>query len=308
VAISILLLAGGDTSFSTIGRVVSQSGGNPLILFAIAIFMCGLFIKGGIVPFHGWLPAAYSAAPSAASILLAGIATKTSGIYALIRLTTSIFANNPSINHVLLLAGVVSIIVGAFAALGQNDFKRMLAYSSISQVGYIILGLGCGTNLGIIGAVFHLFNHSIFKSLLFVNSAAVEKQSGTTDMNKLGGLGSKMPVTNFTSLIAFLSTAGVPPLAGFWSKLIIILALWQNDLHTYAVIAVLASVLTLAYLLMMQRKVFFGILGSGLENVREAGAGIVLSASILAAITVGVGVFFPLLFNSVLTPISSFLK
>ena len=89
----------------------------------------------------------------------------------------------------------------------------MLAYSSISQVGYIILALGCGTNLAIVGAVFHLFNHSIFKSLLFVNSAAVEKQSGTTNMNKLGGLGTKMPVTNATSMIAFLSTAGVPPLA-----------------------------------------------------------------------------------------------
>jgi multicomponent Na+:H+ antiporter subunit D len=308
LSISILLLAAGDTSFAAIGNAVRQSSDNPLVLFAVGVFICGLFIKGGLVPFHGWLPAAYSAAPAAVSVLLAGIATKASGIYALIRLVTSVFAGNDSIGHILLLVGVISILTGAFAAIGQNDFKRMLAYSSISQVGYIILGLGCGTNLGIIGAVFHLFNHSIFKSLLFVNSAAVEKQSGTTDMNKLGGLGARMPVTSVTSLIAFLSTAGVPPLAGFWSKLIIVIALWQNDLRVYAVIAVLASILTLAYLLLMQRKVFFGILAEGLQNVREAGWGIVLPASVLAAITVGVGVLFPLMFNSVLMPISSFLK
>jgi multicomponent Na+:H+ antiporter subunit D len=278
------------------------------VIVAIGLFICGLLIKGGVVPFHGWLPGAYSAAPAAASVLLAGIATKTSGIYALIRLTTSVFANNESVNHILLLAGAISILVGAFAAMGQSDFKRMLAYSSISQVGYIILALGCGTNLAIIGAVFHLFNHSIFKSLLFVNSAAVEKQSGTTNMNKLGGLGTRMPVTNATSLIAFLSTAGVPPLAGFWSKLIIVIALWQNGLHGYATIAVLASVLTLAYLLMMQRKVFFGKLAEGLTNVKEAGLGITVAALILAVITVGVGVAFPWMFNSVLMPTSSFLK
>jgi multicomponent Na+:H+ antiporter subunit D len=308
LSISILLIFAGDTSFASVGGAVHQSGDNPLVIFAVGIFICGLLIKGGIVPFHGWLPAAYSAAPPAVSVLLAGIATKASGIYALIRLVTSVFANNESINHVLLIAGAVSILVGAFAALGQSDFKRMLAYSSISQVGYIILGLGCGTNLGIVGAVFHLFNHSIFKSLLFVNSAAVEQQSGTTDMNKLGGLGSRMPITNATSLIAFLSTAGVPPLAGFWSKLIIVIALWQNGLHAYACLAVLASLLTLGYLLMMQRKVFFGILGDGLENVREAGFGIVFPASILAAITLGVGLVFPWIFNGVLMPISSFLK
>ncbi len=308
LAISILLLASGGTSFETVANAVKNSGSNPLVMFAVGIFICGLFIKGGLVPFHGWLPAAYSAAPPAASILLAGIATKASGIYALIRLVTSVFTGNTSINDILLFVGVVSILVGAFAALGQNDFKKMLAYSSISQVGYIILGLGCATNLGIIGAVFHLFNHSIFKSLLFVNSAAVEKQSGTTDMNKLGGLGERMPVTSITSLIAFLSTAGVPPLAGFWSKLIIVIALWQKGLHVYAIIAVLASILTLAYLLVMQRKVFFGILANGLQDVKEAGFGIVLPASVLAAITIGVGVSFPLMFNGVLMPISNFLK
>jgi multicomponent Na+:H+ antiporter subunit D len=261
-----------------------------------------------LVPFHGWLPGAYSAAPPAVSILLAGIITKVSGIYALIRLATSVLGPSPSINALLLVVGTISIVVGALAALGQSDLKSMLAYSSISQVGYIVLGLGCGTSLGIAGAIFHLFNHSIFKSLLFVNSAAVEEQLGTTDMNEMSGLGARMRVTNITSLIAFLSTAGVPPLAGFWSKLMIVAALWQSAHYGYALIAVLASVLTLAYLLVIQRRVFFGILAEKWSGIREAGLGITVPAVALAAITVGVGLAFPLAFNSFLLPVGSFLK
>lgn len=307
-SIALLLLVAGDTSFAGVSAAIADSSQSPLVLLAMAIFVCGLFIKGGLVPFHGWLPAAYSAAPAGVSVLLAGIVTKVSGIYALIRLATSVFGSNASVNQVLMIAGAISIVIGAFAAIGQNDFKRMLAYSSISQVGYIVLALGCGTKLAIVGAVFHLFNHSIFKSLLFVNSAAVEQQLGTTDMNKMGALGSKMPITNITSLIAFLSTAGVPPLAGFWSKLIIVIALWQSAYYFYAYLAIILGVVTLAYLLLMQRKVFFGIPAANQDSVKEGGFGIVLPALILAAITLGVGIFFPFLFNSFIIPIESFLK
>jgi multicomponent Na+:H+ antiporter subunit D len=307
-SIALLLLVSGDTSFAVVSSCVRDSSGSVLVKLAVGIFICGLFIKGGLVPFHGWVPGAYSAAPAAVSVLLAGVVTKVSGIYALIRVVASVFGSNDSVNSILMITGVVSILTGALAALGQNDFKRMLAYSSISQVGYIVLGLGCGSPLGVVGAVFHLFNHSVFKTLLFVNSAAVEQQVGTTDMNRMGGLGARMPFTNVTSLIGFLSAAGVPPTSGFWSKLIIVVALWQSHHYTYAFIAVLASVVTLAYLLSMQRKVFFGILSEKLQDIREAGYGIVLPAVVLAVITVGVGLLFPLAFNSVVMPIGSFLK
>ena len=161
-------------------------------------------------------------------MLLAGVATKASGIYALVRLIATIFPMSVPLNQVLMVVGLISIVIGALAAIGQTDMKRMLAYSSISQVGYIVLGLGCGTALGVAGAVFHMFNHAVFKSLLFVNSADLEQRLGTTDMRKMGGLGSRMRVTSATSVIAMLSTAGIPPLAGFWSKLIIIVALWAG--------------------------------------------------------------------------------
>ncbi len=306
VSIALLLLLSGGTSFSAIASAL-QAHTNLITRLAVGIFICGLFIKGGLVPFHGWVPDAYMSAPAPVSVLLAGIVTKTAGIYTLIRITTALFGFTEAVKAVLMLMGIVSILIGAFAALGQTDFKRMLAYSSISQVGYIVLGLGTGAPLGIAGAVFHLFNHSVFKSLLFVNSAAVEKETGTNDMNRLGGLSCRMPVTSTTSVIGLLSTCGIPPLAGFWSKLLIIIALWQSAHYAYAAIAVLASVVTLAYFLMMQRKVFFGKLAAGLENIKEAGFGISLASIVLAVITIGAGLFFPLLLNNFILPVTEIL-
>jgi len=305
-SIALLLLASGSTSFAAIHTALQKTDNN-LMIVAIGLFICGLFIKGGLVPFHGWLPDAYSAASPAVSVLLAGIVTKAAGIYTLMRVIISIFGFSANVKALLMVFGTISIIVGAFAAIGQKDFKRMLAYSSISQVGYIVLGFGCATPLGIAGAVFHIFNHAIFKSLLFVNSAAIESRLGTTDMDKMGGLSAKMPVTGATSVIGMLSAAGIPPLAGFWSKLIIVIALWQAGHTAYAAIAVLASILTLAYLLIMQRRVFFGKLGAGLDDTREAMPGITSAAVVLAAIIVGAGVFFPVFYNVIIVPIQEML-
>ena len=303
-AIGLLLMTTGDTSFAGVAAAL-KTGPNYLTVLAVAIFVAGLSIKGGLVPFHGWLPDAYSSAPAGVSVLLAGIVTKTTGIYTVIRLVTNVFGFTPQVKAVLLFVGALSIVVGALAALGQKDFKRMLAYSSISQMGYIILSLGTGSALGLAGAVFHLFNHAIFKTQLFVNAAAVEQQTGTRDMDVMGGLSSRMPVTGTTSVIAFLSTAGIPPLSGFWSKLIIIVAVWMSGYHMYAMLAVLASLVTCAYFLSMQRRVFFGTLVEEFKNIKEAKVGILVPAVVLALITIGVGVFFPHVLNTIILPIKS---
>lgn len=306
-AIALLMLTAGDLSFAQIKLAMNNSAHSRIVLAAVAMLVVGLFIKGGLIPFHGWLPDAYSAAPAAVSVLLAGIVTKTTGIYTLFRMVISVIGFSATLESLLLFIGAASMLIGALAALGQSDFKRMLAYSSISQVGYMVLGLGTGAMLGIAGSIFHLFNHAIFKSLLFVNAAAVEQQSGTRDMNRMGGLAEKMPVTGCTSVIAFLSTAGIPPLAGFWSKLIIIVALWQTGHIVYAVLAVLASLLTLAYFLSMQRRVFFGKLAAGFESLKEANAWILIPACALALITIGIGIGIPWLFETFLLPIRSLL-
>lgn len=304
MSIAVFLFVAGDTSFTAISEALKNSPHSFLITSAIAVFMCGLFIKAGLMPFHGWLPDAYSAAPAAVSILLAGIVTKTVGVYSLIRVVTSIFGFDNSIRQILMLIGVVSIVFGALAALTQSDFKRTLAYSSISQVGYIIIGLGCGTPLGIAGAVFHIFNHTIFKSALFVNSAAVESKTGTTDMDKMSGLAERMPLTGITSVVASLSAAGMPPLAGFWSKIIIVAALWISGYYFYAVVAVLAGVLTLGYFLSIQRRVFFGKINKEFSAIKEASLALTMPAVILALITIGVGLFFPFIFNRFIMPLA----
>ncbi|MCL5070465.1 MAG: NADH-quinone oxidoreductase subunit L [Actinobacteria bacterium] len=308
LSIAIFLLISGNTSFVSINNAIKSPGNSSLVMIAICLFLCGAFTKGGLVPFHGWLPDAHSSAPSSVSILLSGIVIKVTGIYPLIRIMYITNGGSVQVKQILMFIGATSIVVGALAALGQNDIKRMLAFSSVSQMGYIVLAIGIGTPLGLAGAVFHILNHAIFKSQLFANAAAVEKQTGTRDMDKLGGLASRMPVTGGTSIVAMLSISGIPPLSGFWSKLLIIVALWQGAHYSYAFIAVIASVITLAYFLSLQRRVFFGKIAEGLENIKEAKFGLVLPALILALLTIFIGLFFPLVFNKLILPIESIFK
>ncbi|MBI4708092.1 MAG: NADH-quinone oxidoreductase subunit L [Candidatus Omnitrophica bacterium] len=300
---ALLLITSGSTDFSQINASLTAQAFSPSIVLAVGLFLVGLFIKAGVVPFHWWLPDAYSEAPSPVSVYLAGIVTKAVGVYALIRVAVSVFGMHKSICAVFLLLGAITIVAGAIAAITQSDFKRMLSYSSISQVGYIILALGSGTSLGVAAACFHLFNHAIFKSLLFVNAAAVEQQTGTRDMDRVCGLSQRMPVTGLTSVLGSLSCAGIPPLAGFWSKLLIVIALLSTGHFVYAAVAVLASIITLGYFLVMQRKVFFGKISEEFINIKEAGLGIVVPEIILAAITVGVGIFFPVILNRFILPL-----
>ena len=308
-ALALLSLAGGSLHFGALIDLVRSGQQSPLVVLALGLFMCGVFVKAGLMPFHGWLPDAYASAPPAASVLLAGIVTKTSGIYTLIRVFDYIYQNNytTGLGKALLLFGAISIVVGALAALTQKDFKRMLAYSSISQMGYIVLGVGVGTPLGLAGAMLHLFNHSIFKTLLFVNAAAIESQTGGCDMDELGGLANRMPVTGTTSVLALLSVAGIPPLSGFWSKLLIAVALYKVGSFVYLAIMLLASALTLGYFLHMQQRVFFGKVRAGLETVREAGPWILIPSIVLALITLGLGIGMPWLFETFLVPIRSIL-
>jgi proton-translocating NADH-quinone oxidoreductase chain N len=308
-SVALFLLTTGDTSFAGVASSLSGQEGWGTALVATALYTGGLCIKAGLVPFHGWLPDAYSAAPSAVSVLLAGIVTKTTGVYSLMRLCFSVFAFK--LDSALVALGILSILVGALAALGQRDIKRMLAYSSLSQVGYIVLGLGAGSALGIAAACFHLFNHAIFKTQLFVNAAAIERQAGTRNLDEMGGLSREMPITGWSSVIAFLSAAGAPPLAGFWSKLLIVIALWRAGQVPAAVVAVLASLLTLAYFLVLQRKAFFAEAPKLLDEstgpsrrVTEAPIWLTAPAIALALISLGVGIFFPLIVDSIILPIA----
>jgi multicomponent Na+:H+ antiporter subunit D len=300
--ISILLISLGNLQFETLRIFMASDVPPGPVVFASALIMLGFLIKAGVVPFHAWTPDAYQGAYAPVSAHLAGIVTKISGVYAIVKLGTLLrfFDGRASaLSEMVMFLGLLSIAVGALAALRQKDFKRMLAFSSISQVGYIVLAAGLGTPLAVIGAVFHLFNHATFKTVLFLNSASVEKSAGTTDMEKLGGLEHSMPWTSWTSVIALLSTAGVPPLSGFWSKLLIILALWEAGLRGYAGLALLFSIVTLAYFMIMQRKVFFGKKSQAAESAPEVSAPLLAPAVLMSAVIVALGLLFPYFYSYV---------
>lgn len=245
-------------NMADMANVLAQKGMSNIVIMVSILFIMGFGLKAALVPFHAWLPDAHPSAPAPISAMLSGVLIKSLGIYTLCRFFYNIIGINSSFSSILMILGTLSMVIGVFLAIGQWDFKRLLAYHSISQIGYVILGIGLGTPLGIIGGLFHLFNHSVFKSLLFLNSGAVEYATGTRDLKKMGGLMTKMPITGATSLIASMSIAGIPPFNGFWSKLIIIIACVQANRLGYAFWAVLASILTLASFTKVMKYAFFG--------------------------------------------------
>lgn len=302
VGLAILMLALGSLSFENLRIFMASDAHTSPVAFAAALMMLGFIIKAGVAPFHTWTPDAYQGAYAPVSAHLGGIVTKISGVYAIIKLGALLRffdGRAQALSEMVMFLGMLSIAVGALAALKQKNFKRMLAFSSISQVGYIVLAAGLGTPLAIMGAVFHLFNHATFKTVLFLNSASLEKSAGTTDMDKLGGMEHSMPWTSWTSVIALLSTAGVPPLSGFWSKLLIILALWESGLKTYAVLALLFSIVTLAYFMLMQKKVFFGKKTAAAESSPEVCAPLLAPAVLMSAVIVALGLLFPYFYTYV---------
>jgi len=265
-----------------------------LVQLSLVLYVIAFCVKAGVAPFHGWLPDAHASAPNAVSVLLSGIVIKVAGCYLIIRMMADVFYNQPAIGQAFMALGAFSMVLGAFAAIGQNDMKRVLAFSSVSQMGYIVMAAGLATPLALIGAVIHIINHALFKSQLFVNAASVKEQTGTVQLDQLGGLAERMPVTGWTSIIALLSAAGVPPFSGFWSKLLMIMALVTAGQWVYAGIAVLMSLVTLAYFLILQRKVFFGKLRQGFEELTEARVSLLSTSALLAGVTTLLGLLFPL--------------
>jgi len=269
LGIAILYSHTSSLNMADISRILVERGSGEILFFVSALFIMGFGLKAALVPFHAWLPDAHPSAPAPISAMLSGLLIKALGVYALARIFFNVFGMSAISSSILMVLGIASMVLGGLLALGQDDIKRLYAYSSISQIGYVFLGIGMGTNLGILAGLFHLFNHATFKSLLFLNSGSVEYATGTRDLRKMGGLSSRMPVTGYSSLVGSMSISGIPPLAGFWSKLLIILSAIEAKHFIFASIAVLISILTLAYYLRVQRLAFFGELKESMRGIRE---------------------------------------
>ncbi len=265
-------------NIADITKVLAQSGDKKLIEFCQLMLIAGFGLKAAIMPFHGWLPDAHSSAPSPISAMLSGVVIKAAGLYVIFRLFFNMFAINWEISVLITAIGTLSMVVGVFLAIGQWDLKRLLAYHSISQMGYVIIGVGMGmmiiaksgnialASLAITGGLFHLINHAVFKGLLFLNAGAIEFRLGTRNLNQMGGLFERMPLTAGTSLSASMAISGIPPFNGFFSKLIIIIAAIQARFYLLAALAVIVSIITLASFMKFQRYAFFNNLSDTLRK------------------------------------------
>ncbi|MBN1823267.1 MAG: hypothetical protein JW803_03000 [Endomicrobiales bacterium] len=256
----------------------------------LVVLISALCIKSAIVPFHFWAPDAYVSAPSPISAVFSGAINKGLGVYLLMRFSANILAFDRVIMQLLAFLGVVSIVIGVVLAIYQWNYKRLLAYHSISQLGYIFLGFSAANPVGILGALFHLVNHSIFKPLLFLTAGSIETSTGKSDLKEMGGLSKKLPVTSFSSMIASLSISGVPPFNGFWSKLLIIIACVRAEMYVYALIAAAGSILTLSSFLKVQRYAFYGFLKDENKNVTESPLSMTVPMIILAFLCVFLGI------------------
>jgi multicomponent Na+:H+ antiporter subunit D len=302
LAIGMLLGSVSTLNMADIALSLAHSPAKNLIFYCLALFIMGFGLKTALVPFHAWLPDAHPAAPAPMSAMLSGVVIKTIGAYALMRIIFNIIGFNITISSVFIWLGIISMVVAVLLAIGQWDFKRLLAYHSISQIGYVIFGIGLGTPLGIIGGLFHLFNHSLFKSLLFLNSGAVEYATGTRELEKVSGLSNNMPVTAGTSLVASLSIAGIPPFCGFWSKLIIIIAAFQAKNIFGAVVCILVSMVTLASFLKVQKYAFIRKLEELSPNIKEVPVFMKTAMVTLAILCVVVGLSFVPFIDNIIKP------
>lgn len=284
-------------NMADISLALSNKSSSVMVNFITVLFLAGFGLKAALVPFHAWLPDAHPSAPASISAMLSGVFIKTLGVYAICRVFFNILGLSNQIFFILIILGIISMIVGALLAIPQVDIKRMFAYSSISQIGYIIFALGIGTPLAILGGLFHLFNHAVFKSLLFLDSGAIEYSCHTRDLNRLGGLNVRLPVTGVTSFFGSMSISGIPPLGGFWSKLIIIIAAIQAGYFGTATVAILVSIITLAYYLKFQSYAFFGKLDEALGKIKEVPWTMQLSMIMLAVICVVSGLLIIPLFK-----------
>jgi multicomponent Na+:H+ antiporter subunit D len=275
----------------------------PFFWMTLALMLFAFSIKAALVPFHSWLPDAHPAAPAPISSLLSGIFIKVLGIYTTARIVFNVFglsrATDPLFFNMLIGLGLLSIVFAGLTALNQKDYKRLLGFSSVSQIGYIMVGFGIGNFYGIAGAIFFILAHALAKALLFLTSGAVVNATGTRELKKLAGLGERMPTTAWSFHFGAISLIGLPPLAGFWAKLFILIGAVKAGLLWLAIVAGVLSVLSLGYLLRIENNVFFK---KGKSEAKSAPFTMRIAMVFLVVLIVIVGLLFQPLMESVIGP------
>ncbi len=296
LGIAILYTLTGSVTMSDI----SLETRSVLSYTAFAALLAGSFTKAGAFPFHSWIPDYTENAPAVSSAYLPASLDKLLGIYFLVRICHDMFIMSETLRLIILSLGVITIIIAVMMALVQHDYKKLLGFHAVSQVGYMVLGIGLGSVLGLAAGLFHMINNAIYKSGLFLVAGNIRSATGETKLDRLGGLSVKMPFTYICGLIFALSISGIPPFNGFASKWMI----YQGIIDfgsggtlagrlwiLWLAVAVLGSALTLASFIKFISGIFLGSIKENMQKVREAGPSMLTPIAVLALMCIALGVF-----------------
>ena len=298
-AIGILYGLVGTLNMADLAGKLSAQAQPGIVLTLAMLFLVAFGIKAAVFPLFFWLPASYHTPPAAISAIFAGLLTKV-GVYALIRVFTLLFVQNVGVTHrlILLIAGL-TMLTGVLGAVAQNEFRRILSFHIISQIGYMIMGLGLFTPLGLAGSIFYIAHHIIVKTNLFLVSGVARRLRGSYELKRLGGLYHAYPLLALLFLIPALSLAGVPPLSGFFAKLALVQAGLAIDQVLIVVVALVVSLLTLFSMTKIWAEAFWKPLpspvpqpvGAAVADPGKTGEirGLLIPIAGLALLTVAIG-------------------
>lgn len=307
IAIALIWVKYGTLSMDQLSIFVGDGATTTIYV----LMMVGAITKAGAMPFHTWIPAAAEGAPTPVMALLPASIDKLLGIYLLARISLDIFNIGPAMQLLLMIIGAVTILGAVLMALVQHDLKVLLSYHAISQVGYMVLGIGTGVPVGIAGGVFHMLNNAIYKTCLFLTAGSIEKQTGTTEISRLGGLARAMPITFGACAIAAFAISGVPPFNGFVSKWMVYSGLVELGARGFSaywiflVAALFGSALTLASFVKVLYSGFLGQRPSALSAVHESRWPMTVPMIVLAALCVVFGVWAKFPIDAFIGPIIS---
>ena len=270
------------------------------------LLLSGFFVKMAVFPFHTWLPDTYSEAPIPVAAIFSGAMAPTA-TYGMVRVLMAAFSRQMiQASQYLLALAVVTILYGGLLALAQRDVKRLLAYSSISQAGYIIFGLATASALGIMGALLHTVNHAFCKALLFLSVGSESRQKGRENVGTTRGAMKRTPINGVAFSIAIFSLIGTPPFLGFWSKWMIIVGVITSGKLAFAFLGVVAMLVTAAYLLVLFCRMFSGRLPKTPNIVREPSLLLLTPIVVLASLSVLLGIWPSILLELIL-PVAEYL-
>jgi NADH-quinone oxidoreductase subunit L len=272
---------------------------------SFVLMIVGATGKAGAMPFHTWIPDAAIDAPVSVMAFIPAALEKLLGIYFLARITLDFFPleKNSTLAIILMTIGAATIVLAVFMALIQKDFKRLLSYHAVSQVGYMILGIGTAVPIGIAGGIFHMINHAMYKCGLFLSSGSVEHRCGTTELKKLGGLRQEMPLTAFGFAVCALAISGVWPLNGFISKEMVFHGAVETGYIVFAVAAWVGAILTFASFLKAGHSVFLGPRSKDIPAVKESESPVFIPILTLAGLCILFGVYNKLPLKGFIEPI-----